>query len=151
MGASTVKSFPNGEAPAEGGLGYCAIGIVRDGMTDEHAGVGGAIVGDGDAAVGRHDVGVEVDEPFAADGSAGSAHTVRGVTGGTTEAGVDVAAVLIPACVLHDLVGQVMAFSAEGVRPIHTQVRIGKLIGDQSAWCRGLAELVIPLEDVRPL
>ena len=143
--------LPDGKSFADDGLRYCAVRVVRDCVAHQHAGIGAAVVGDGGAAVGSHHVGVEVDEPLAGDGSAGCAHAVRGVAGGATEAGVDVVAVLDPACVLHDLIGQVVAFATERVGPNDTEVGIGKQVGDQSAGSWGLAELVIPLQNVGPL
>ena len=85
-------------------------------MADEHAAVGGAVVGDGLTVVGGDDVDVEVDEPLAAEVAAGGSHAVRGVAGGAREPCGDVGVVLIPTRVLHDLVLQVVAFAAQCVR-----------------------------------
>ena len=74
-------------------------------MTNQYACIRGAIEGDWKAAIRGHDIHVEVDQPFAADGSTGGAHAVRGMACGTAEARVDVAAVLIPTGVLHNLIG----------------------------------------------
>ena len=60
-------------------------------------------------------------------------------------------AVLVPTGVLHNLVGQIVALAAQGVRPVDAQVGIGKEIGDQLARRRGLAEFVAALQDVGPL
>ena len=94
-----------GNPPAHAGLRHTPVGIVRGLVTNQYACVRRAIKRDWKAAVRGYDIHVEVDQPFAADGSTGCAHAVRGVACGTAEARIDVAAVLIPAGVLHNLVG----------------------------------------------
>ena len=77
---------------------------MRNLVAHQYAAIRGAIVGDGKAAIRSHDVQVKINQTLAADASASRSHAVRGVAGGTGEAGVDVAAVLIPTGVLHNLV-----------------------------------------------
>ena len=75
-----------------------------------------------------------------------------GVADGASETGSDVIVVLIPACVLHDLVGEVVAFSAQCVGS--GDAHVGRIEGENcSSWVcgsAGLAELIAPLEDMCP-
>src|SRR5271166_1784342 len=82
-----------------------AVGVVRDLVTSQCASIRGTVVGNGKAAIRGHDIQVKIHKAFAADGSAGGSDAMGGVAGGTTEAGIDVTAVLIPAGILHNLVG----------------------------------------------
>ena len=110
------------------GRGDGAVGIVRRSMTHEHACIRRAIVRDGSAAPRGHDIYVEVNQPLAGDGSTGRSHAVRSMTNGAAKTGVDVVAMVIPARVFYDLIGQVVALGAQGVRPVHAQVGILKQI-----------------------
>ena len=58
---------------------------------------------------------------------------------------------LIPARILHDLVGQVMAFAAQRVGSIDARIRIRCQIAYQATRHQCLAEDILPLEDMRPL
>lgn len=115
---SLCCSIPCPGNPSHTGGRNAAIGVVCGQVTDQHAGVRDTVVGDGKAAVWRHHVDIEVDEPLAGDGSARSSHAVSRVAGGAAEAGADVVAVLIPARVLHDLVREIVTLAAQGVRPV---------------------------------
>src|ERR1700722_7742030 len=46
-------------------------------------------------------------------------------------------------------VSQIMTLGAHAIRSIETEIGIWKSVGDQSARRRGLAELIIVLEDMR--
>lgn len=144
------RSFSYDRSSAEDGLSYRAIGIVRDLVANHHAGIRGPVVGDGEGTIRRHDVHVKVDQALTGDSSACSAHTVRRMACGTTEALVDMAVVLVPAGVFHDLPGQIMALGAEAIGAIHAHVGIGKEICDQRTWSDCLTEFVAALEDVGP-
>ena len=85
------------DARAQNRLRDRAVGVVRGLVAGQYAGIRGAIVGDGKAAIRGHDIHVKIDEPLTADGSAGGSHAVGGVAGGAGEAGVDVAGVPAPA------------------------------------------------------
>ena len=119
-------------------------------MTDQHAGVRCAIVGDGQSGIGCDDVDIEVDQPFATDGSAGGAHAMGGVADRAAEPGADVVAVMIPACVLHNLVAQVVAFLAESVGANGAQIGRWKENGNGLAGQRRLTHLVAAFENMCP-
>ena len=119
-------------------------------MTYQYASIGGSIVGDGESAIRGNDIPVKIDQPFAAYHSACCSHAVGGVAGGTSEASADVAAVLSPTGVLHDLARKIMALGTHAVGSHCAYVGIGKEIGNQLTGQDGLAELIPALEDVGP-
>ena len=94
-------------------------------MTGEDAGVGGAVVDDGRGSILGDDVDIEIYQALATDAGIGASHAVRGVTGRTAEAGVDVALVLSEAGVGHD-VAQTVALAAERVGAVHAEIGIAK-------------------------
>src|SRR5271169_6053896 len=48
-----------------------------------------------------------------------------------------------------DDAAETMTLCAHPIRPVQAEIRIGEQVGDHSAGHRGLAELVVVLEDVR--
>lgn len=86
-------------------------------MAHQRAGVRGAGVGDRRASIRSDHVDVEVHQTLAGDGSASCAHAVGGMANRAGEAGVDVTAVVVPACIGDDVV-KVVALAAHGVRTL---------------------------------
>ncbi len=119
-------------------------------VAGESAGIGRVRIRDRRCAIRSDDVGVEIDEALAGDGSAGASHAVSGVASGARETIVEMTGMLGEAGIRHDL-SEAVALPAESVRPVDAEIRVGEKIGDQLAGCRGLAEFVTALEDVRPL
>ena len=101
-------------------------------VASQGAGVGGSIVGDGLRTVGRDDFNIKVYEALPGNHGADTAHSVRGVACGTTEAVVDVACVVSEAGVGDDL-RQIMALPAKAIWPIDAEVRIREEIQNQLA------------------
>ena len=114
-----------------------AFFLVRVLMARQGAGICQPGIGDGLPGVRRNDVHVKVHQALAADRAVHCAHPVGGVADRTAEAVIDVAGMLGEAGVGQDL-RQVMAFRAERVWSIDTQVRIREQIGDQLAGHYGL-------------
>jgi hypothetical protein len=143
-----LRSAFYAESFACGGCGYASTGIVRGLMANQDAGVGRAIVGDGQATVGADDIDVEVDQALAADGSTDGSHAVSSVAGGAGKTCNDMASVLIPTGVFHDLVGEIVALGAQAIRPVDTEIGIGKEIRDWLPRQGRMAEFIAALEDM---
>ena len=73
-------------------------------VANQNACIRAAVIRDRKNAIRGHDIRVKINHSLAGDGSARGAHAVRRVACGTGKARVDVAAVLIPTGVLHNLV-----------------------------------------------
>jgi len=114
------------------------------------AGVGGAGIGDRAGAIRRHHIEIKVHQPLAGNAPVHGSHSMRRMAGGAGKAVVDVPGVFAEGRVCGD-VCQIMAFSAQGVWPVDAKIRSGKQVCNQLPWKGGLAELVAPLQDVRPL
>ena len=127
-----------------------AIGIVHGFVADQRACIGGAVVGDGHASVRSHNLQVEIDQPLAGDVSAPRSHAVRGMTGGTSEAGVDVAGVLSPTRILDDLVRQIMALAAHRIGAIDAEIGRGIEVRNALPGARRLTEFVAALQQMVP-
>lgn len=136
--------------PADGRRRYTAVGIMSDPVAGQRAAVRGAVIGDGQRAVGCDHVDIEIDQPLATDRSACGSHAVRSMAGGAAETGVDVIIMVVPAGVLHDLVLQIMALAAKRIRPVYAQVGIRKQVRDELTGHGGLAELIAAFENVCP-
>ena len=127
-----------------------AVEVVRGLVAHQCARIRSAVVRDGHSPIRGHHIHVKVDQSLAAHVSVAASHAVCRVAGGTGEAGVEVAGVLIPTGVLDDLAGQIMALSAHAVGPIHSQIRIGEEISNPLPRSGGLAEFIAALQNVRP-
>jgi len=95
-------------------------------------------------------VDVEVHQPLARDVRAGGAHSVPGVAGRTSEAIVDVPAVLGEARVRNDDT-QIVALAAQPVRAIHAEIGVGEEVGNLLAGRGRLRELIAAFQDVGEL
>lgn len=124
---------------------------MRCAVASEHARISNAAIGNGRGPILRHHTDIEIHQALAGYRGARRSHAVRGMTNRATEAGVYVKGVLREAGVLHDLAGQVMALSAQSVRPVHAEVRIGIKVRDQLAGPWGLVGNILPFQDVSPL
>ena len=144
-------SFLASKSPDRGSDPNRAIGIVRKTVAYQGAGIQGAVVRNRKRVIRGHDIHVEIDQPFAGEVGACSAHAVGGVAYRTAKACIDVGAVLVPARVLQNLICYIVAFTAQRIRPVDARVGIGKEIADQLAWCGRLAELILALQNVGPL
>src|SRR5208283_3905547 len=106
------------------------IAPVRMAVTGQSTGIRGMTVRNWCSTVRCNYVDIEVHQPLTRNVRAGSAHSVPGVAGGTSEAVVDVPAVLGEARVRNDD-AQIVALAAQPVRAIHAEIGVGKQVGDE--------------------
>ena len=126
-----------------------AVGVVGHQVAGQSAGVAAAIIGDGSAIILSHNVGIEIDQPLARYSRRNRSHAVRGMAGRTGESILRYVVTVPLETGIRYHVGQIVTLGAHAIRSIETEVGIRKSVGDQSAWRRRLAELIIVLEDVR--
>ena len=122
---------------------------MRDFMAGECASVAAAVIGNWSAIVLPHHIDVKIYQPFARDTRRNRAHPVRRVADRTGEPILRYVIAMLQEAGVAYHVAQVMALRAHAVRSVQAEVWIRKCIGDQASRRRGLAELVIVLEDVR--
>ena len=119
-------------------------------VTSQRARVERAIVDDERCPIGCDYIKVKTHHTFPGQVLVLRCHAMRGMTGGTRKPVVDVPGMFAESCVGEHLL-QVMAFTAERVRAIDGQIRIGEKIVHQSPGdCRN-AELISTLENVTEL
>ena len=128
---------------------YRAIGIVGGIMARQRAGVRRSRVGNGRCLILPDDSDIEIHEPLAGDGGVDCTHAMRSVADRAREAVLrNVEAVLRPAGIGHDVI-QIVAFRAHRVRPLRADIGRRKRVRDRATGRGGLAELIIPFQDVR--
>ncbi len=128
---------------------YGAIGVVRDLVAHQRAGIRPAIVGNGRAVIFSHHVGIEVHEPLAGDSGRNRSHAVGCMAGGATESILrDVQAVLRET-VIGNHVAQVVTLAAHRVGSSDGEIGVGEEVGDEPARRSSLAELIVAFQNVR--
>ena len=131
------------------GAGDRAIGVMGGLVAGQGASIAAAVIGNRCAVVLPHNVDVEIHQALARDSWGNRTHAVRRVADRTGEAILRyVVAVLREAGISHDF-AQIVTLGAHAIGSIEAEVWIGKRVRHQSSRSRGLAELIIVLEDVR--
>ncbi len=118
-------------------------------MARQRASVRRSRIGNGRSLILPDDTDIEIHEPLAGDGGVDRAHAMRSVADGAGEAVLrNVEAVLRPTGIGHDAI-QIVAFRAHRVRPLRADIGRWKRVRDRATGYGGLAELIIPFQDVR--
>lgn len=118
-------------------------------MARQRAGVRRSRVGDGGSLILPDDTDIEIHQPLAGDGGVDRAYAMRSVADGAGEAVLrNVEAVLRPTGIRHDVI-QIVAFRTHRVGPLRADVGRWKRVRDRATGCGGLAELIIPFQDMR--
>ena len=126
-----------------------SVGIVGNLVAGQSASVATPVIGNRGAIVLSHYIDVEIHQALARHPRGHRTHAVRGMAGRTGEAILRYVVTVMGEARVTDDIAQVMALGAYAVRSVETEIGIGKQICDLSTGCRGLAELIVMLEDVR--
>ena len=151
MGEFRLERLTDAEGFSRAGSRLELMGVI---VANQAAGVGGAVVRDGGAAVGGDDVGIKIHQALAGNSPRLRAHAVARVAYRAREAILpNVAGVLAEAGVIHDLI-QVMALGAQSIgaaadATLGAQVRVRKQVGNELTRDWRLAELIPALQNMR--
>lgn len=118
-------------------------------VADQSTGIRAAVVGDRRYSVLSYNIQIKIDYPLASHIGRPCSHAVRRMACRAREPRIDVRPVLAPTAGASDD-RQIMAFPADGIRPIDAQIGIGEKIRDGLAGCWRLTELVSPFQQVSP-
>jgi len=118
-------------------------------MTDQGATARSPIVGDGHAPVLPNNFQVEGNHAFSGHVGTARSRAMRSMATRAGKSGVDMHRVLTPTGRAVDR-RKIVALTAQSIRTVHAEIRIGEQIRDPLAGSRSLAEFIAALQNMRP-